>query len=93
MSFGMRDQDWVDPPEPPTFRANCGDCNHFHECPCGAHGFCDEIGEFVEPGSVVTIGNDCDAFDAAASFDPDWEVWEAADQAYDLMRDLQMEEE
>ena len=65
MSFGMRDQDWVDPPEPPTFRAHCGDCNHFHECPCGA----------------------------AASFDPDWEVWEAADQAYDLMRDLQMEEE
>jgi hypothetical protein len=93
MSFGLRDRDWVDPPEPETFRAHCGDCTHFHECPCGKHGWCDAAEEFVDPSEVVTVGDDCCDFDAAASFDPEWEEWEAADQAYDAYKDRQMEEE
>lgn len=93
MSFGVRDQDWIDPPEPPTFRATCRDCNHCHECPCGEHGFCEEIGEFVELDAVITVGSDCDEFDAAAGFDSGWEEADRGDYLYDLMRDRQLEEE
>ena len=93
MSFGLRDRDWVDPPDPETFDAHCRDCTHFHECPCGEHGWCDAAGEFVDGDAVVRVGGDCDEFDPAASFDPGWREWEAADLAYDLMRDRQMEEE
>lgn len=93
MSFGMRDRDWIDPPEPETFRAYCEDCNHFHECPCGKHGYCDACDEFVSSSNLVTVGEDCDEFDAAASFDPGWEEAERGDYLYDLMRDRQLEEE
>lgn len=93
MSFGLRDADWVDPPEEPTFRARCRDCTHCHVCPCDRHGWCDEIGEFVDPDEIVTVGEDCTDFDAAASFDPEWEEWERADRLYDAMKDRQMEEE
>ena len=33
MSFGLRDQDWVDPPEEPP--VICRDCRNWTECPCG----------------------------------------------------------
>lgn len=39
MSFGLRDEDWVDP-DPEVF-VRCGDCDSFVECPCGCGwGFC-----------------------------------------------------
>lgn len=92
MSFGLRDQDWVDPPEPETFKAHCRDCTNCRMCPCGDHGFCTEIGEYVEPDEVITVGEDCDTFDPSSSFDPDWQIWQAADEAYDAYKDRQMEE-
>lgn len=94
MSFGLRDADWVDPPEEPTFRAHCRDCTHFDGCPCGCgYGWCSEIGEHVDGFGVVIVGEDCETFDASASFDPAWEEWERGDQLYDAMKDRQMEEE
>lgn len=94
MSFGLRDQDWIDPPEEPIFRAHCSDCTHFDACPCGCgYGWCSEIGEHVDGSEVITVGDDCTAFDASASFDPEWEEWERADQQYDALRDRQMEEQ
>ncbi len=50
MSFGLRDKDWVDPPEqPPRF---CGErCDRFSPCPCGCGwGMCDDSGEYVQEG-------------------------------------------
>lgn len=77
----------MEPPEPECFDARCSDCTRFHECPCGLHGWCDALGEFVEAGTVVSVGDDCCDFDPAATFDPEWREWEAADAAYDLMND------
>lgn len=93
MSFGLRDQDWIEPPEPETFRAAHRDCANCTPCPCDRHGWCSEVGEFVELDEIITVKDECCSFEPSAGFDPDWEKWEAADAAYDRMRDEQMEEE
>jgi len=42
MSFGIRDADWIDPPESPPYKGKCRDCGNFIECPCGCGwGECD----------------------------------------------------
>lgn len=47
MSFGVRDGDWIDPPEPPE----CGGCDKWEECPCGCgNGWCREFGCMTERG-------------------------------------------
>lgn len=33
MSFGLRDEDWVDPDDPEPIK--CRDCDCWAECPCG----------------------------------------------------------
>lgn len=44
MSFGLRDQDWVDPPEEQP--VICRDCRNWTECPCGCgYGWCREYKE------------------------------------------------
>lgn len=49
MSFGLRDEDWVDPPEEPVYEGACRDCARFTECPCGCGwGFCAD-----EPGGLI----------------------------------------
>ena len=77
----------MEPPEPECFDAHCGDCANCRVCPCGRHGWCEALEEFVDVNKVVRVGDDCCDFNAAASFDPEWREWEAADAAYDLMND------
>lgn len=49
MSFGLRDSDWVDPPEIPPRR--CSQCDEYTPCPCGCGwGICDYTGEWVQEG-------------------------------------------
>lgn len=44
MSFGLRDEDWVDP-DPEVF-VRCRDCERYTPCPCGCEwGICDADGE------------------------------------------------
>ncbi len=39
MSFGLRDEDWVEPDE--TESIKCRDCEYWAECPCGCgYGWC-----------------------------------------------------
>ena len=46
MSFGLRDQDWVDPPEEPPII--CRDCGRWTECPCVCgYGWCSSFKEFT----------------------------------------------
>lgn len=50
MSFGYRDEDWVDPPEIPDYEGTCSGCARFTACPCGCGwGFCD-----AEPGELFS---------------------------------------
>lgn len=48
MSFGYRDEDWVDPE--PTVFVKCEDCDYWEPCPCGSvkcdYGWCHENGEY-----------------------------------------------
>ena len=54
MSFGLRDADWVDPPDPEEYDGTCTQCIDFTECPCGCGwGYCDsDTGEIYQ-------GEDC----------------------------------
>lgn len=46
MSFGLRDEDWVDP-EPEVW-VRCSDCPEWVKCPrCGECGWCLADGEFT----------------------------------------------
>lgn len=48
MSFGLRDSDWVNPPDPPAYDGTCECCARFTACPCGCGwGFCDD-----DPGEL-----------------------------------------
>lgn len=86
----MNDEEWVNSPEPPAFRATCRDCSHFHVCPCDSHGLCDVTWDFYDPDEELTIPRDCDDFDATEGFDPEGEV-ERGDLLQDLAKDRQME--
>ena len=47
MSFGLRDEDWVDP-DPPRI-VKCRDCEEWVVCPCGCGiGWCNADGEFTD---------------------------------------------
>lgn len=47
MSFGLHDEDWVDPD--PVEPIKCIDCNKWYECPyCGEEGWCLEFMEFTK---------------------------------------------
>jgi len=50
MSFGYRDRDWINPPEPPIYHGTCARCAKFDACPCGCGwGHCeDDPGEWIE---------------------------------------------
>lgn len=46
MSFGYRDEDWVDPD--PAKVVRCNDCEYWLECPCGCgNGWCTDFSEFT----------------------------------------------
>ena len=50
MSFGLRDEDWVDPPEQEPIK--CHDCDEWFECDCGCfYGWC-------KSGKCFTHGDD-----------------------------------
>lgn len=45
MSFGFRDEDWVDPPSSFT---SCTECDNWNPCPhCGEKGWCIEYNEYT----------------------------------------------
>lgn len=48
MSFGLRDEDWVDPDDPIPIK--CRDCEYWQPCPCGCgYGWCaDRACDFTE---------------------------------------------
>lgn len=49
MSFGFRDEDWTDPPDPPQ----CRECAKWEACPCGCgNGWCREYGCMTEGGDA-----------------------------------------
>lgn len=53
MSFGLRDKDWVDPPEREDYKGACTDCEHFTECGCGCGwGYCHYEPTELYDGSV-----------------------------------------
>lgn len=46
MSFGLRDEDWVDP-DPEEIK--CRDCTRWAECPCGCGwGWCKAMDDFTK---------------------------------------------
>lgn len=48
MSFGYRDESWINPIEDDGERICTIDCEHFHRCPCGCgEVFCDLSYEWV----------------------------------------------
>lgn len=65
MSFGLRDNDWVDPDEPSNrkYYATCHFCTNCVMCPCGDHAWCREIHEVIDPHEVFEV-SDCDSFEA-----------------------------
>lgn len=47
MSFGVRDEDWVDP-EPEEERT-CGECDMWIPCPCGCRwGWCSVADDYTD---------------------------------------------
>lgn len=52
MSFGYRDEDWVDPAPTKTVIVKCEDCDFWIPCPCGratcGYGWCEDSGDFTE---------------------------------------------
>lgn len=47
MSFGLRDEDWVDPDEEKP--VPCRRCEHWEPCPCGCgKGWCSYCEEFTD---------------------------------------------
>ena len=47
VSFGLRDEDWVDPD--PSRIVKCRDCEEWVVCPCGCGmGWCNADGEFTD---------------------------------------------
>lgn len=59
MSFGLRDKDWIDPPDNEASRMICNECSHWCECPCGCGcGWCSCCGEFTESDEH----EECDGF-------------------------------
>ena len=46
MSFGLEDEDWVDPDDEET---RCDECGFWHPCPCGCgFGWCDRDATFAD---------------------------------------------
>lgn len=82
MSFGLRDIDWVDPPEEQSCEARCSCCYYYNACPCGKHGWCEMREEFVSDEAAV----DCSYFDGDIPYDSERE-----DYGVDLARDRALE--
>lgn len=61
MSFGYRDEDWVDPDEDPTyFVSKCEDCNYCEVHPDNSSiGYCTYYHDWVEPREVAECNYDC----------------------------------
>lgn len=46
MSFGVRDEDWVEPDPEPIIK--CRECPEWSECPCGCgYGICGQSGDYT----------------------------------------------
>lgn len=46
MSFGLRDEDWIEPD--PVQAVKCRECDDWDECPCGCgYGWCFANKEFT----------------------------------------------
>lgn len=82
MSFGLRDIDWVDPPEEQSCEVRCCWCCYYHECPCRKHGWCDMHEKFVSDEAAA----DCNDFEGDIPYDSYLE-----DYGVDLARDRAME--
>lgn len=93
MSFGYRDEDWVDPPEPQSFRVTCRDCENCNLCQCGRHGFCTELMEFIDPDESLLVWEECEYFkpNNRDCFEREAGIW--IDTECDRMRDLALERE
>lgn len=87
MTFGY----CVKPRTPQTFRVTCRDCIHCHLCVCGAHGFCTEHREFIDPDESFLVWEECETFEPNNA-DCIEETDFSADIAYDLAVDRAMEE-
>lgn len=66
MSFGYRDQDWVDPEEdkiPDNFRSKCADCEQCSMPPENAgmpvYAYCLHLCDWVDPYEVVDYNYNC----------------------------------
>lgn len=88
MTFGY----CIAPQVPQTFRVTCRDCSNCHLCACGAHGFCTELMEFIDPDESFLAWEECEAFEPNNA-DCIEETDFSADIAYDLAVDREMEEE
>lgn len=64
--------------------ATCRDCLECRACPCGEHGWCHAIGEFVDVGEVFPA-NDCGDFRPRFLYSP--EAYETDDPRVDAMRE------